>query len=466
MGLTGVAYVSTYPREIVQDTADSLAISISEAAVGALATDVEFRIAEIVQEATKFMRHAKRTSLTTDDINHAIRVRSVEPVYGFNASGGINFERVTVSNQELYYLTDREIDFDTLLASPLPPVPPEISFTAHWLAIDGVQPAIPQNPIETKPIEALPLKRLKSEANPPPNQKAAPVEVRPLVKQVLCRELRVYFERVASAVVAHEPHLRESVFELIRKVPGLHQLLPHFTQFITEKVKKNMRNLTILSSMLSFVEAILANPHFHVEPYLHQLLPSLLSCLLGHPIGGNGPPDEGLTPWKVRRRAGELIAGICHQYGAQYPTMQPRVTKTLLRALFDPKKSLPTVYGAVLGLGFLGSRRVAHILCPNLGALGPRLQAAHQEGKAEEATKVVQIVVVSPTNALNSLGGPHQSCPGGVAPGGPNLPQPTQKLTQAQLDEHLKCPALSGALRLSPHIEAILELFALPIVPN
>lgn len=78
MGSSDTALISTYPREIVQDTADSLAINVSEEAVKALAVDIEFRISEIVQEATKFMRHAKRTVLTVDDINHAIRVRSVE----------------------------------------------------------------------------------------------------------------------------------------------------------------------------------------------------------------------------------------------------------------------------------------------------------------------------------------------------------------------------------------------------
>ncbi|KAJ9082915.1 histone H4-like TAF Taf6, SAGA complex subunit [Entomophthora muscae] len=457
MGISENSLVSTYPHEVIQDTSESLAISVSDEAVAALATDVEFRISEIVQEATKFMRHAKRNYLTTEDINHAIRVRSVEPVYGFNATGGINFEKVSYSNQDLYYLTDKEIDFDTLLASPLPPVPAEVTFTVHWLAIDGVQPAIPQNPTNLEPPEELPLKKLKiAEHSSTNNQKQAAVEVRPLVKQVLCRELRVYFERVASAVVANEPQLRDSVFESMRNVPGLHQLLPHFTQFITEKVKKNMRNLTLLSSMLSFVDAILVNPNFYVEPYLHQFLPALFSCLLGNPIGGSGPSTEELTPWKVRRRAGELIASICRKYSIMYPVLLPRVTKTLLRALFDPSKSLPTVYGAVLGIGLLGSTQVIKVLCPNLGHIGPRLQAAHQEGKAEEATKVVQIIVEVLSKAAQ-----HE-----VLLENRDISEPAKKVTQAQLDEHLNCPALSGALRHSPQIDAILELFTLPIQEN
>lgn len=48
----------------------------------ALAQDIEYRLRDIIQEAMKFMRHAKRTRLTTDDINHALQVRNVEVSLG------------------------------------------------------------------------------------------------------------------------------------------------------------------------------------------------------------------------------------------------------------------------------------------------------------------------------------------------------------------------------------------------
>lgn len=32
----------------------------------------------LLQEASKFMRHARRGYLTTDDVNHALRLRNVE----------------------------------------------------------------------------------------------------------------------------------------------------------------------------------------------------------------------------------------------------------------------------------------------------------------------------------------------------------------------------------------------------
>ena len=52
--------------------------TVSEEAAKALAPDVEYRLRETVQEAQKFMRHAKRRTLTTDDINQALQLKNVQ----------------------------------------------------------------------------------------------------------------------------------------------------------------------------------------------------------------------------------------------------------------------------------------------------------------------------------------------------------------------------------------------------
>ena len=54
----------------------------------ALAPDAEYRLREVIQDALKFARHSKRSTISTEDVNASLRLRDVEPLYGFPAGAG------------------------------------------------------------------------------------------------------------------------------------------------------------------------------------------------------------------------------------------------------------------------------------------------------------------------------------------------------------------------------------------
>ena len=78
------------------------------------------------------------------------------------------------------------------------------------------------------------------------------------------------------------------------------------------------------------------------------------------------------------------MAGICARFGGDYPTIQPRITRTLLRAMLDPSKPFSTHFGAIAGLAALGPRVTRLLIVPNLKAylevLEPHLEAPTAPG--------------------------------------------------------------------------------------
>lgn len=94
------------------------------------------------------------------------------------------------------------------------------------------------------------------------------VNVKPLVKHVLSKELQMYFERITEAVLSEDERLQSQAFESLRSDPGLHQLLPYFVQHIHKKVTQNHKNLDVLEAMLSMAFSLLNNKHLFVEPYV------------------------------------------------------------------------------------------------------------------------------------------------------------------------------------------------------
>jgi histone H3/H4 len=70
---------SILPLTPLQDVAESLSIDkISDDTCRAVAGDVEYRINLVIQEAQKFMRHAKRTTMMPQDIDYALQALNVQ----------------------------------------------------------------------------------------------------------------------------------------------------------------------------------------------------------------------------------------------------------------------------------------------------------------------------------------------------------------------------------------------------
>jgi transcription initiation factor TFIID subunit 6 len=273
--------MSVWNPDNIRDVAESVGIvNLSNEVTENLARDVEYRIAQVLEEALKFMRHSRRTLLTTQDVAQALRVLDVEPLYGYETTRPLRFGEASLGpGQPLFYVEDEEVDFEKLINAPLPKVPREISFTAHWLAVEGVQPSIPQNPTaaDSRNLE-LTAKGPNANSTLAAMSGTGNVAVKPLVKHVLSKELQLYFEKVCNAFLDESSEeYRTSGYASLREDPGLHQLVPYFVQFISEKVTHGLKDIFVLTQVMHMAEALVQNKSLYVDPYVWFLF---LKCLI------------------------------------------------------------------------------------------------------------------------------------------------------------------------------------------
>ncbi|KAK6149369.1 hypothetical protein DH2020_016894 [Rehmannia glutinosa] len=371
--------MSIVPKETIDVIAQSVGITnLSPDVLPALAADVEYRVREIMQEAIKCMRHSRRTTLTTDDVDSALNLRNVEPIYGFASGDPMRFKRAA-GHKDLFYIEEKDVEFKEVIEAPLPKAPLDTAVVAHWLAIEGVQPAIPENP----PPEALQMLSL-----PPDNRKTEvkedglPVDIKLPIKHVLSRELQLYFEKITELTVSRSesPLFKEALVSLATD-SGIHPLVPYFTFFVADEVSRNLNNFSLLFALMRLVWSLLRNPHIHIEPYLHQLMPSVMTCLVAKRLGNKFSDNH----WDLRNFTANLVASICKRFGHVYHNLQPRVTRTLLHAFLDPSKALPQHYGAIQGLAALGPNVVRLLVLPNLEPylrlLEPEMQLEKQKNE-------------------------------------------------------------------------------------
>ncbi|ADM12432.1 transcription initiation factor TFIID subunit TAF6 [Encephalitozoon intestinalis ATCC 50506] len=327
-----------FSKETLKSFAQSKGISnIDDDALRVLSQDLEYRIKEVCQEGSKFMVGSKRTKLSIDDINYALISRNVDPLFGYDPQESLVF-RGLPSN--VYYVPDEEIDLEEYLDRPLPKIPLRPSIQSHWLAIEGVQPQIPYNPILLeKPVAKKDtLGTYQEEA-----------ELKSQNRHMLTKELSMYFDKVIQAMETDE----EIAMECLHNESGIQQLVPYFIHHFNEQIVKNIKNKEKLMTVMMVYNSLLRNKYIFIDPYLHQILPSLITCVIGKSVD-----DE------VRRVAADVVKYVFSNFSSSYKTLAPRIINTLSKAWLDKEKTESTQYGALLCLSLLSKHVVETVVKP------------------------------------------------------------------------------------------------------
>lgn len=362
------SFTAWSPLQTVKDISDELGLTnISNDVLKTLAMDVEYRILEVIENANKLKKFSKRSKLTHDDIQKSMELLNLEPLFGYGhynnkSSQAVGseilskFKKMDTSSDNKnsniseeynnrFYIDEEEVDFDKLINEPLPEAPRITTFTSHWLAVEGVQPNIAQNPNihEDIRLKYSPLVRgsivtsinentlvlsnendqkdddannenndndLEKENNADNSQDAKAtnqnksinsnvkidgkdVEIKLRVKHVISKELQIYFEKITKSLLEpseeyndlQKESIKQAALQSLSSDKGIHQLLPYFIAFINEQITYNLHDLEKLTTLLEMVFSILVNKDFSLEPYYNSLIPCILTLLLAKNIG-------------------------------------------------------------------------------------------------------------------------------------------------------------------------------------
>lgn len=429
---------------------------ISDEAALFMSNQVTQKLRAIVREAEKFSFHSKRRKLITKDIDYALKVMNHQPILGFYSNEIIPFRFATGGGHKIFYYDDKEIELaDVIARVNIPKLPQDVAIESHWLAIDGIQPTIPENPPpltrEEQRIECIdPLESLHNRAYAQftsrgdhhqfyPSSNVMSIEFGPdgrrtlidpntstdnnnrrfnltgsvntnvlkkhvetvQIKQLATHELSVeqqlYYKEITEACVGSIEPKRHHALNSLSHDPGLHQMLPRLCIFISEGVKVNVvhNNLALLIYLMRMVKSLLDNPTLYLEKYLHELCPTVITCIVSKQIC-NRPEQE--NHYALRDFASRLLANICRTYNTSTNCLQTRITRLLCKALDNPNLPLSSVYGCISALCELGPEVQQALLVRRLKMIQDRLKSSssgHPDG--------VGISMGSPEGKIRSL---------------------------------------------------------------
>lgn len=308
-------------------------VIINSEALAHLDWSTERALDRLIQEALKFATHSKHPGkLYKDDVQCALAVECHNQIYGT--------------------LRDETRDTPTKLKDYgswyFEEPPTLVCVERHWLAIEGVQPSIPQNP------PMMEIARFSEGALPLiPEAKKCKLELSLQEKEEVCvpeDEVQKLYD-VTTAAVLSPPGGRderdigslELMLENFFKQKAARQLEGKVTDFLSDQVKKNLSNAPLLERLVVFMDKFVLAPSASANSHASKFIPALLSCIITKNIGG----ADGCSHFEIRSRAAKVLSNMCKKNGQKE---NKKIIKTLLHTLEDPQKSLPAYYGAMVAL--------------------------------------------------------------------------------------------------------------------
>ncbi|XP_047498027.1 transcription initiation factor TFIID subunit 6-like isoform X1 [Penaeus chinensis] len=377
----------SFPTESIKVIAESIGIStVGDDVAKELSEEVTFRLKILIQDGMKNMHHGKRKRFSTADFDHVLKLKNIEPLYGIHPGEHIPFRFASGGGRELHFLEDKELEINEMVSSSTPRLPLQMTVKPHWLAIEGVQPTIPENPPPiTKDAQKKdsvdPAAKLSAQQENKDQKhihgrgmkSIETVKVKQLATHELSAEQQLYYKEITEACVGSDEPKRGEALHSLAFDPGLHQMVPRLCTFIAEGIRVNVvqKNLALLIYLMRMAKALLDNQTLYLEKYMHELVPSVMTCIVSRQLCMKPDMDNH---WALRDFAARLISQICKNYNTTTNGLQTRITRVFSRCLNTERTPLSSVYGAVAGLSELGPEVTKVFVLPKLRALSDKIE--------------------------------------------------------------------------------------------
>jgi transcription initiation factor TFIID subunit 6 len=141
-------------RVIAENCGISIA-KVSDEVAQVVIQEVEFKMRLIIQESAKYMKHSKHEVLSVENVNFALRSLDFSEVFGHTGRKNVDLRFVGLPGfpSDMFKVEDKILNITDITTEALPLCPRDCSLDFHWLAIDGTQPSVPQNPVFENKLE-------------------------------------------------------------------------------------------------------------------------------------------------------------------------------------------------------------------------------------------------------------------------------------------------------------------------
>ena len=386
---------------MIQLNAESIGIkSLDNEIIDYLNVEVEEKIKLILKQAQKFIRISKRKTLKVDDLGHSLKLYNIEEPIGYDSYSMTDYEKIE-NVKGLWRMKQSVIDIEDYLTKPMAIYPMQPFPHFYWFAIEGKRPNIPENfirnenqgkdinkmeeenkeeknKIEEKNInnnEEETMNKINEENNKNRIEIEEKKEENKKINHVIhniSKELQIFFENFkqrfqneinANKANSSDPYLylskdMQMSINIIKTNPGIVELVPYIINFLMTSFETHSSDVKICQCILHYINAIISNKSFFLEPYLHQILMLILSFILYDNDKANLIYLDPII--RLKYYSIKILEQIILTYSIKYHELQFQLAQIFMdnidfKEKENNKDNYLRIFGAVEGLKMIGA---------------------------------------------------------------------------------------------------------------
>ena len=403
---------------MIQLNAESLGIkSLDNEIIDYLNVEIEEKMKLILLQAQKFIRISKRKTLKVDDLGHSLQLYNIDEPIGYDSYSMIDYEKIdTVKG--LWRMKQNVIDIEDYLSKPMAIYPMQPFPHFYWFAIEGKRPNIPENFIrnenQNQDIQKIKQKSQNNyliELEPSSenidkeenninninkinnnesinndnkiiennennningfglnnNNKEETKKINHVIHNI-SKELQIFFENFKQRFknemninkINNRPYLylskdMQMSIDIIKTNPGIVELVPYIINFLMNYFENYSSDIKICHCILHYINSIINNQSFFLEPYLHQILIIILSFILYE-------NDKNILIYldpiiRFKFYAIKILEQIVFKYFIKYHELQFQLVQVFINNICFGEKEEENylkIFGAIEGLKMIG----------------------------------------------------------------------------------------------------------------
>lgn len=173
----------------------------------------------------------------------------------------------------------------------------------------------------------------------------------------LSEELELYFSRVIKTLYMGSEAEQRPVLQSLVSDTGLHELLPYFSYHLHVTVNRYLGTQSSLApfwALMKLFRCLVLNKNLHLDLYFHQMAVGVATVIVHEKLTRDGDADTAPLRLFAAKTLGIGVARLSRAYPFLASQLCSAIMEKLEEFKGNPKFPLRTIYGAIVGLRYLG----------------------------------------------------------------------------------------------------------------